>query len=95
MIASRSFQPADELADDDMDSAAAPPVFPILPFAYMAYAEHCSHDYAGYLDKLVHADEAPLAAEDALGLHMLADMNQAFLSLVWAPFGAAVSRSRF
>ena len=92
MIASRSFASVDETEDDP---AVAPPVFPVLPFAYMAYAEHCVHDYAGYVDKMAHADEKPVAPEDALGLHMLADMNQAFLSLVWAPFDAAVSRSRF
>jgi len=91
MPAPRSFAPIDE----DHDGASPPPpVFPILPYAYTAYAEHCSHDYAVYVDKLVHADEKPLAAGDALGLQMLADMNQAFMSLVWAPFGAVVSRSQ-
>ena len=91
MTASRSFAPdQDSLQDEDN---APPPVFPLLPFAFTAYAEHCSRDVANQVDKLAHADEH-LAAEDALGLHMLTEMNQAFFSLVWAPFGAAISRSR-
>jgi hypothetical protein len=45
------------------------------------------------MDKLAHADER-LEPEDALGLHMLTEMNQAFFALVWAPFGAAMSRTR-
>jgi hypothetical protein len=85
MTAPRSFAPID---------GEAAPVFPMLPFAYMAYAEHCSRDYAGYVDKLVHAEEAPLAADEALGLQMLSDMNQAFLQLVWAPFGAMMPTNR-
>jgi hypothetical protein len=45
------------------------------------------------VDKLAHADERRLDAQDALGLNMLTDMNQAFFSLVWAPFGAALNRA--
>jgi len=86
MTVSRSAAPLD--AD-----GAPPPVFPMLPYAYMAYAEHCSRDYAGYVDRLAHADE-PLAPEESLGLDMIKDMNQAFFSLVWAPFGAAMDRTR-
>jgi hypothetical protein len=76
------------------DGAAPPPVFPILPYAYMAYAEHCSHDYAHYVDKLAHADESPLHSQEALGFDMLNDMNRAFFALVWAPFGAAIGRAK-
>ena len=95
MTASRSFEPVDQDVDDAPDDlAAAPPVFPMLPFAYMAYAEHCSHDYADYVDKMVHADQKPVAAEDVLGLQMLTDMNRAFFALVWAPLGAAISRTQ-
>ena len=73
MIASRT----------DLDeSAAPPPVFPILPYAYMAYAEHCSHDYAHYVDRLANVDERPLPSQEALGLDMLNDMNRAFFALV-------------
>lgn len=85
MTASRSFAPID---------GEAAPVFPMLPFAYMAYAEHCSRDYAGYVDKLAHADEQPLAAEDVLGLNMLSDMNLAFFQMVWAPLGAMMPSAR-
>ena len=85
MSVSRSFAPPPD------DSAnAAPPVFPLWPYACMAYAEHCSRDYAHYVDKLTHA-EKPLRAEETLRLDMLADMNKAFFSLVWAPLGAAMS----
>jgi hypothetical protein len=91
MTASRSFAPASG-SPQDQDSAP-PPVFPLLPYAFTAYAEHCSRDVANQVDKLAHADER-LGAEDALGLHMLTEMNQAFFSLVWAPFGAAMSRAR-
>jgi hypothetical protein len=83
MTASRSFAP-----DKDEDSAP-PPVFPLLPYAFTAYAEHCSRDVAEQVDKMAHADEH-MAAEDALGLHMLTEMNQAFFSLVWAPLDAAI-----
>jgi len=88
MTASRSFAPNTEA----LDRAPPPPVFPLLPFAYMAYAEHCSRDYADYMGRLAKVDERPLAPED--GLQMLTDMNQAFFSLVWAPVGAAMSRTR-
>ena len=91
MTASRSFAPSEGSPQDE--DRAAPPVFPLLPFAFTAYAEHCSRDVANHVDRLAHADER-LEPEDALGLHMLTEMNQAFFSLVWAPFGAAISRSR-
>ena len=87
MTASRSFAP-----DKDEDSAP-PPVFPLLPYAFTAYAEHCSRDVADQVSRLARTDEA-LAPEDALGLHMLTEMNQAFFSLVWAPLGAAMTRTR-
>ena len=89
MTASRSFAPPAPLED-----GAPPPVFPLLPFAYTAYAEHCSHDYAHYVDQLAHVDEHPLRSQEALGLDMLNDMNRAFFALVWAPFGAAIGRTR-
>ena len=76
----------------DVDSAP-PPVFPMLPYAYMAYAQHCSRDYADYVDRLTHPEE-PMAAEESLGLDLIQDMNQAFFSLVWGPFGAAMDRTR-
>jgi hypothetical protein len=89
MTASRSFGPRQGPIEDEQ--SAPPPVFPLLPYAFTAYAEHCSRDVADQVDKLAHADEH-LAAEDALGLHMLTEMNQAFFALVWAPLGAAMSR---
>ena len=91
MTASRSFAPARSPLDGE--DSAPPPVFPLLPYALTAYAEHCSRDVADQVDKLAHAD-AHLAPEDALGLHMLSEMNQAFFALVWAPFGAAISRTQ-
>lgn len=91
MTVSRSFAPIDD-RDDDRTHTVAPPVFPVLPYAYMAYAEHCSRDYAGYVDKLAHADEP--WAEEALGLQMLSDMNQAFFDLVWGPLEAALGAAR-
>ena len=87
MTASRSFAPSD--AGEETEAA---PVFPLLPFAYMAYADHCARDYAGYIDKLAHAEE-PWQAEETLGLQLLTDMNQAFFSLVWAPLGAMMTRT--
>ena len=91
MTAFRTFAPAEgSLQGEDR---APPPVFPLLPFAFTAYAEHCSRDVANHVDKLAHADEG-LDAEEALGLHMLTEMNQAFFSLVWAPFGAALNRTQ-
>jgi hypothetical protein len=84
MTASRSFAPPE-------DRVPPPPVFPLLPYAFTAYAEHCSRDVAEQVDKLAHADQR-LDAKDALGLNMLTDMNQAFFALVWAPFGAALNR---
>ena len=86
MTASRSFAPLEG------QDRAPPPVFPLLPFAFTAYAEHCSRDVADQVDRLAHADKG-IGAQEALGLHMLTEMNQAFFSLVWAPL-AAVSRDR-
>jgi hypothetical protein len=91
MTASRS--PAPPTAPLQNEDAAPPPVFPLLPYAFTAYAAHCSRDVADHVDKLARADER-WGAEDALGLHMLTEMNQAFFSLVWAPFGAALSRTQ-
>jgi hypothetical protein len=91
MIESRSFAPAKSPLDSE--DSAPPPVFPLLPYAFTAYAEHCSRDVADHVDKLAHADQH-LAPEDALGLHMLTEMNQAFFTLVWAPFGVAMSRTK-
>jgi hypothetical protein len=88
MTASRSFAPP-----EGQDRAPPPPVFPLLPYAFTAYAEHCSRDVAHQVDKLAHADQRRLDAQDALGLNMLTDMNQAFFALVWAPFGAALNRA--
>jgi hypothetical protein len=68
-------------------------VFPLLPFAFTAYADHCSRDVADQVGRMARADER-WGAEDALGLHMLSEMNQAFFSLVWAPFGVAIGRTR-
>jgi len=89
MTASRSFDPVGSLQGEDQ---APPPVFPLLPFAFTAYAEHCSRDVADQVSRMAKADER-WGAEDALGLHMLTEMNQAFFSLVWAPFGAAIRRT--
>ena len=88
MTVSRSFAPPP--AEYEGPASVPPPVFPLFPYAYMAYAEHCSRDYAHYVDKLVRAEES-LSAEETLGLGLLAEMNQAFFSLVWAPIGAAIS----
>ncbi len=85
MTVSRSFAPSDSGEETEVV-----PVFPLLPFAYMAYADHCTRDYAGYMDRLAHAED-PWQAEEALGLQMLTDMNQAFFSLVWAPLGAMMT----
>jgi len=90
MTASRSFAPPTSPQGEDR---APPPVFPLLPYAFTAYAEHCSRDVADHVDKLARADER-WGAEDALGLHMLTEMNQAFFSLVWAPFGAAMRQTQ-
>jgi hypothetical protein len=73
------------------DAAAPPHAFPMWPFAFMAYAEHCSRDYSDYVERLAKAKDAGavIQAEEALGLNLLTDMNQAFFALVWAPFEAA------
>jgi len=92
MTESRSFAPAAEFADDE-DRAAAPPPFPLLPYACTAYAAHCTRDYADYMDRLVHAEE-PWVAEETLGLQMVSQMNQAFFALVLGPLGAAMSQAR-
>jgi hypothetical protein len=91
MTASRSFATA--IPADDDDIAAAAPVFPLLPYACTAYVEYCSRDFADHMDKLSHTDER-LQPEDALGLTMLTDMNQAFFAMVWAPFDKAMSQTR-
>jgi len=91
----RSFVPADLAVGNESvagQDAAPPPVFPVLPYAYTAYAERCSQDVADYVDRLARADQG-FAADETLGLQMLSDMNQAFFSLVWAPFGAAIGRA--
>ena len=91
MTASRSFAPpSGSLRDQD---GAPPPVFPLLPYAFTAYAEHCSRDVADHVGRMARAEER-WGAEEALGLHMLTEMNQAFFSLVWAPLGVAISRTR-
>ncbi len=86
MTVSRSFAPAQ---DDDVPAPGAP-LFPILPYACMAYAEHCSRDYAAYVERLAQTRE-PWAGEETPGLQMLTDMNKAFFSLVWAPLGAVMA----
>ena len=91
MTESRSFAPAK--APPQGEDRAPPPVFPILPYAFTAYAEHCSRDVADHVDKLAQADKR-WAAPDPLGLRMLTEMNQAFFSLVWTPLGAAMRRTR-
>ncbi|MGZ6012637.1 MAG: hypothetical protein ACXWK0_12425, partial [Caulobacteraceae bacterium] len=68
MTASRSFSP-DEGSLRGQDDGP-PPVFPLLPYAFTAYAEHCSRDVADQVSRLAQADER-WGAEDALGLHML------------------------
>lgn len=90
MTASRSFAPIEgsALGEDQ----APPPVFPLLPYAFTAYAAHCSRDVADQVSRLARVEE-PWGAEEALGLQMLSEMNQAFFSLVWAPLGAAIDRS--
>ena len=89
MTASRSFAPI----SDTLQDSAPPPVFPLLPYAFTAYAEHCSRDVADQVGRLAKADEH-WGAEEALGLHMLTEMNHAFFSLVWAPLGLAMDRTR-
>lgn len=96
MTASRSFAPTDlasPMESSTVRDVVPPPVFPLLPYAYTAYAEHCSNDVADYVERLARADER-WGGSDALGLHMLTEMNQAFFSLVWAPFDAAISRAQ-
>ena len=88
MTASRSFAPS----EGSLQGEDRAPVFPLLPYAFTAYAEHCSRDVAAQAGRLAQADQ-PWGAEDALGLHMLSEMNQAFFSLVWGPFGAAMNRA--
>jgi hypothetical protein len=91
MTVSRSFAPRPEAQDR---AAPPPPVFPLLPFAYTAYAEHCSRDYADYVARLANPDERSPAPADVLGLDMISDMNQAFFALVWAPMGVALGRAQ-
>jgi hypothetical protein len=87
MTVTRSFASAHQASTD----AAPPHAFPMWPYACMAYAERCSRDYADYVDRLAKADDAAavLQAEEALGLNLLTDLNQAFFALVWAPLEAA------
>ncbi len=87
MTTSRSFAPL------DADGNPLPPVFPILPFAFLAYAEKCTREYAGHAEKRGHTDEL-WGAEEARSLRMLGEMNQAFLQLMWAPFGQAMGPPR-
>jgi hypothetical protein len=72
---------------------AAPPPFPMWPYAFTAYADHCSRDYGDYLDRLAKADDAVavIQAEETLGLNLLTDMNQAFYALIWNPWRAAMA----
>jgi hypothetical protein len=92
MTASRSFAPKLPVDAEDDVAAAPPPVFPLLPYACTAYVEYCSRDFAEHMDKLSHTDER-VKPEDALGLTMLTDMNQAFFAMVWAPLGKAMSQA--
>jgi hypothetical protein len=87
MTVTRSFASAHKAST----AAPAPHAFPMWPYACMAYAEHCSRDYADYVNRLTRANDAAavLQAEEALGLNLLTDMNQAFFALVWAPLDAA------
>jgi hypothetical protein len=86
MSVSRSFAPIPP-ADP-----SAPPAFPSWPFAFTAYADHCQRDYSSYLERLSKADDAlaVIQAEETLGLNLLAEMNQAFYAMVWAPLGMAM-----
>jgi hypothetical protein len=93
MPVSRAFSP---LVGRDAESATdSPPPhpFPMWPFALTAYADHCSRDYGDYLDRLSKADDAAavVRAEEAFGLNLLSDINQAFYALVWAPLDAAAA----
>jgi hypothetical protein len=87
----RSFAPTERQQPDA--AASAPLAFPFWPYAYLAYAEHCSRDYARYLDQLGHAPVPQDAAriEQDYRLHLLSDMNRAFYNLIWVPFGAALA----
>jgi len=87
MTSSRSFAPR------DAEGNPVPPVFPMLPFALMAYAEQCAREYAAQADRTAHTDEL-WGAEEALGLRMLGEMNLAFLSLMWSPFGHVINAPR-
>lgn len=71
----------------------APPVFPLWPFAYTAYVDHCSRDYAGYVARLSPAN-TPRSAQETLGLDVIRNMNQAFWALVWRPLGEAMGGER-
>jgi len=95
MTLSRSFAPREDAAADAL-SPAAPPAFPMWPFAFTAYAEHCSRDYAGYFQRLSKADDAlaVLQADEALGLELLNDMGQAMYALFWGPVGEAMAAVR-
>jgi hypothetical protein len=88
MTTSRSFAPL------DAEGNPLPPVFPMLPFAFLAYAERCTREYAGQAERMVHTDELWGAEDAALGLKMLGEMNQAFLQMMWAPFGQTLGAPR-
>ncbi len=87
MTSSRSFAPREDAA------GAAPPAFPLWPFAFTAYAEHCSRDYADYFQRLSKADDAlaVLRADEALSLELLNDMGQAMYALFWGPVSEAMA----
>ena len=92
MPVSRCFSP---LVGNDAESATASPPypFPMWPFALTAYADHCARDLGDYIDRLSKADDvaAVVRAEEAFGLNLLSDINQAFYALVWAPLDAAAA----
>jgi hypothetical protein len=81
----RSFAPG-------TDRASTPP-FPMWPYAFTAYADHCSRDVIDYVDRLTQAEAALalIASEDNLGLSLLADMSEAFRAMVWGSFAATAA----
>lgn len=91
MTASRL--PVSAEAATEAPPAAPPPAFPMWPFAYLAYFEHCSLDCIDYVDRLSKADDpaAMMEAKEALGLNLLSDMQQTLYALIWAPFRATLS----
>lgn len=89
MTVTRSFAPRNTGSGE----TAPPPPFPMWPFAFTAYADHCSRDYGDYLDRLAKADDAAavIQAEETLSRNLFTDMNQAFYAMIWAPWGAAMT----